>query len=229
LTGVTRALLDQPIWSALTSSHASLAIGIHARRYPSDIEPFIAWPEADPAAAAEAADLVAPDEVVVTMQAFAPRPLAGLMLVGEAAGVQMIATGKAPSCGPGHDIIALHQSDVVQMIALAGLTRPGPFCARTHILAQFWGVRDEGQLVAMAGERLRFAGHSEVSGVCVHPAARGRGLARRLSLHVMECIRQRGETPLLHAYADNRPALRLYEELGFTPRSAMHVQQFRRT
>ena len=43
--------------------------------------------------------------------------------------------------------------------------------AETHA-GDFWGVRDNGRLIAMAGERLKLDGMSEVSGVCTHPDLR---------------------------------------------------------
>jgi predicted GNAT family acetyltransferase len=75
----------------------------------------------------------------------------------------------------------------------------------------------------MAGERMKQAGFTEVSGVCTHPDVRGRGLARLLSAHVARRILARGETPYLAAYATNTPAIRLYESLGFRPRCEVNV------
>ena len=59
--------------------------------------------------------------------------------------------------------------------------------------------------------------------MCVHPRARGQGLARLLSLHVASQIRLRGEVPYLHAYATNLAAIGLYKSIGFEIRSTMHV------
>jgi predicted GNAT family acetyltransferase len=115
------------------------------------------------------------------------------------------------------------------MIALAELTEPGPFRARTHELGQFWGIRREGRLVAMAGERMKLPGFTELSGVCVHPDWRGHGFARDLSAFVAGAIAARGETPFLHVFADNRAAIRLYEQLGFTARREMAIQAITRT
>nr|WP_240898070.1 GNAT family N-acetyltransferase [Agromyces luteolus] len=111
------------------------------------------------------------------------------------------------------------------MLALARLTEPGPFEARTHELGGFVGVREPttGALVAMAGERMRPDGHTEVSGVCTHPDHRGRGLAAALSIAVARRILARSETPFLHAYARNRPAVALYERLGFVHRADVEV------
>ena len=101
------------------------------------------------------------------------------------------------------------------MLALATLTRPGPFKERTHQFGGFIGVKDGGRLIAMAGQRMQPVGFVEVSGVCTHPDHRGRGYAAALMRVVAGRIRGRGDTPFLHAYADNRGAIGLYETLGF--------------
>lgn len=75
----------------------------------------------------------------------------------------------------------------------------------------------------MAGERMKQEGFTELSGVCTHPDARGRGLARLLSAWVAARIATRGETPYLHAYASNAAAIELYRSLGFTLHREMHV------
>jgi predicted GNAT family acetyltransferase len=67
----------------------------------------------------------------------------------------------------------------------------------------------------MAGERLHPPGWTEISAVCTDDAHRGQGLGTRLILAVAHGIRERGETPFLHAAADNTSAIRLYEALGF--------------
>lgn len=109
------------------------------------------------------------------------------------------------------------------MLALATLTKPGPFLPRTHCLGEFWGVREDGRLLAMAGERMKLDGFTEVSGVCSHPDARAQGYAGLLSRHVAARVFARGETPFLHAYASNQGAIRLYERLGFVVRLQVTV------
>jgi predicted GNAT family acetyltransferase len=109
------------------------------------------------------------------------------------------------------------------MFALANLTRPGPFCERTHRLGDFVGVKVDGQLVAMAGERLRLPGFTEVSGVCTHPDHRGHGYAAALMSVVAGRIQGWGETPFLHVYAHNTGAIRLYEALGYRVRRVMKM------
>ena len=115
-------------------------------------------------------------------------------------------------------IALLGQDILAEMLALATLTKPGPFFARTHQLGAFIGVRVDGRLVAMAGERMRPDGYTEASGVCVHPDHRGKGYAARLLREVTAGILARGDKAFLHSYADNATAIGLYESLGYRGR-----------
>ena len=209
-------MLDRPIWHALCGRQARFAVGAGpARRFRADVSPFVACADDSPAALAAVAGLVARGEAVLFLQRGAVPLPPGMRAIESGTGVQMIADAYAPSPPP-LGIVALGETDAAAMLALATLTQPGPFRARTHELSQFWGVKDDaGRLIAMAGERLQLPGMSEVSGVCTHPDARGRGLAALLSRHVASEIARRGEVPFLHAYATNAGAIRLYEKLGF--------------
>jgi len=109
----------------------------------------------------------------------------------------------------------LGDADADAMLALALLTEPGPFFARTRLMGDFVGIHQEGRLVAMAGERMRLPGFTEVSAVCTHPDARGRGYAAALTSFVAQRIIARGERPFLHVFPENAGAIRLYHSLGF--------------
>ncbi|MCB4767181.1 GNAT family N-acetyltransferase [Ancylobacter sp. Lp-2] len=218
--------LDRPVWAALTSRHALLAEGGPlAKRYPADILPFAALRDDSPEAGRALAALVRPGESVVFAEAGEVALPAGLSPASVAEAVQMVAEPLAmplPAAAVDARIAPLGPSDAAEMLELATLTRPGPFGLKALSLGGFWGVRLDGRLAAMAGERLRQPGFTELSGVCTHPDFRGRGLARSLSLFVAAGIAARGDTPYLHAYAGNA-AIRLYESIGFRLRGSMTI------
>lgn len=216
-------VLDHPIWNALSANHRHLAIGDdRALRYQPDISPFVATADDDARSLAELAGLVAADETVVIVRK-APIALSpDLVATNAARALQMVA--ERPLDPPGDARLErLGPDDERQIYDLAILTRPGPFARHTMRLGEFWGVKQGGRLVAMAGERLRQGNWTELSGVCVHPDARGQGLARLLSAHVTARIAARGERPYLHCFETNAPAIALYESLGYATREVMNV------
>jgi predicted GNAT family acetyltransferase len=215
-------LLDRVVWNAFTTRQAHLALrdGSALRVHP-DFGLFAATAESSPDTLAALGRLVHahPGDVGV-VERFDPPPIPGTQIGRRAVLNQMIAETLAEPKPAAFDIVPLTNDDAPQMLALATLTAPGPFYSRTHELGDFVGVKIDGQLVAMAGERLRVEGFTEVSGVCAHPGHRGRGYAARLMLHVAHQIVARGETPFLHSYADNTGAIALYQALGFRFRCA---------
>ncbi|MBU6416770.1 MAG: GNAT family N-acetyltransferase [Xanthomonadaceae bacterium] len=217
------AELDRPVWESLASRHASLSEGgALAKRYQRDVNLFASARDDSPAALDALAGLVEPGEHVYVLQVPEIAVPPALRATKTALGVQMVAT-RSIDAAPAEDIITLGDADAPEMLALAQLTQPGPFLARTHVMGRFRGIRIDGRLAAMAGERMRMPGYTEVSGVCTHPDFRGRGLARRLSAIVATAIQARGETPFLHAWKDNHPAIALYEKLGFRLRAEVNV------
>lgn len=214
--------LDHPIWSALQSGHQHLAIGDElARRYPADIAPFAAMREAIPEAYAALHALLPPGHTAFLCTTEPLTPPANLSVQFTASVSQMVVTRQPEAPSGRHEFIMLTAQDVPDMLALTTLTKPGPFAARTFELGTYLGVRANGQLVAMAGERMRLAGQVEVSAVCVHPEHRGHGYARDLILTLMQRQIAQGAVPILHTYADNRPAVALYESMGFADRQTL--------
>lgn len=126
-------------------------------------------------------------------------------------------------------IVALTPADSPEMVELATLTKPGPFGTRTHELGTYLGIRHEGKLVAMSGERLKVPGYTEVSAVCTHPEHTGKGYAGTLMREVMQGIRQRGEVPFLHVRQDNLRAIDLYKRLGIAERTVLYLAVIRKT
>lgn len=218
------SLFDRPVWASLAHAPHLAEGGDLAKRYRRDVNLFAsAREDGDSASLAALADVVAEGESVFVLQVPPIAVPRGMQALRRATGVQMLAHRPvAPEPGAEH-IAVLGSADAAEMLALAQLTEPGPFLPRTHAMGRFVGIRSEGALVAMAGERMRFAGGTEVSGVCVHPDFRGRGFARRLSAEVAHAIQQRGDRPFLHAWTTNAAAIALYESLGFQIRTEVQV------
>ncbi|PVM90892.1 GNAT family N-acetyltransferase [Caulobacter radicis] len=148
-----------------------------------------------------------------------PPPVPGTAVLSSALCWQMAAEAVTPLKPLDFEIVPLGDTDAAEMLALATLTKPGPFFTRTHELGDFVGVKVGGELAAMAGERMRPDGFTEVSGVCTRPDFRGKGYAAGLMAHVAGAILARGEAPFLHSYADNAGANALYQALGFERRA----------
>jgi GNAT superfamily N-acetyltransferase len=210
------------VWNCLTGPQAHLArrSGDRVRLDPA-IGPFAATADAT-GAGLEALCRVAGDTVWLVERDELPAP-AGMRRVRAARLAQMVA--ERPVTDPCDDgILALGEDDAIDMARLAHATEPGPWSTSTHLYGGFFGVRENGRLIAMAGTRMRpSARFAEVSGVCTDPRARGRGLARRLMMRVMADMVARGETPFLHSYTANEGAIRLYRSLGFVERREMVV------
>ena len=218
--------LDAPVWQALTTRQAALARGNGgARRIDPDYGLFAAVAAHDVDHHAALADLVAPGDTIGLFELAPPAALPGFRCVKTARCVQMVAADPPPAT---IDAIALGDDDAAEMVALAELTRPGPFFRRTHRFGGFLGIRIDGRLAAMAGTRLALPGYREVSGVCTHPDFRGRGLAAGLIAAVAGAIHAAGETPFLTSYADNPGAIALYRRLGFAPRRDLTLSLFER-
>lgn len=211
------AVLDNAAWESLSGPHAHFARGRgRVRSYPLDVSPLMAFPD-DPTDAEwiAAAELVGPGGAV-RFSGKTTRVPQGWTVSGGFDGVQLVATTIDPR--PDGEAVTLTTHDVPEMLALVERTKPGPFRPRTIELGTYLGIRRDGQLIAMAGERLHPPGWTEISAVCTDTAYRGEGLATRLVLAVAHNIVHRGDTPFLHANAANTAAIRLYQSLGFTLR-----------
>ncbi|WP_212531277.1 GNAT family N-acetyltransferase, partial [Actinospica durhamensis] len=210
---VTDHVLDDAVRASLAGAHARFAQRRGgAVRYHPDVAAFTALDDPDDFSAwADLAALLGPEEDLalpgVTRWPENWRPLFS------AEGVQMVGT----DLDPRHDdeAVVLGAADVPEILELIARTEPGPFRVRTVELGTYLGIRRDGALVAMAGERLRPPGWTEISAVCTAPEYRGQGLAGRLVRAVAAGIVERGDRPFLHTIASNENAIRLYRALGF--------------
>ncbi|MFD8281144.1 GNAT family N-acetyltransferase [Streptomyces solisilvae] len=226
--------LDDPVGQSLRGRHARFARRLgRAATYQSEVATFSAV-SADPDAAewADLAGLLGPGELadLFSCPATAPPDWGPAFRLD---GRQMIRPGMARSdrrhaeTGTDTGVVELGADSVPEMLDLVARTRPGPFWPRTHELGTYLGIRDNGTLVAMAGERLRPPGWTEISAVCTAPEARGRGHAARLVGALAARIAARGERPFLHVAETNTGAIALYERLGFTTRKQVTFRGFR--
>jgi ribosomal protein S18 acetylase RimI-like enzyme len=219
-------LLDNAIWQALTTRQArfSQAWG-SARKFLSDVGPLSAFGEGEADGFESLAALLEDQDVAVLFLEHPYEARQGWEWIAGATLVQMVsetATEAVIHSNEEHELVELGLCHSPEMIELTHLTKPGPFGRRTHELGTYLGIRHGKKLVAMAGERLKVPGFTEVSAVCTHPDYLGRGYARTLMLEVMRRIRNRDETPFLHVRGDNGRALALYGSLGFRTRWMGH-------
>lgn len=219
--------LDDALWSSLSGEHAHLAEGGDlVRRYPTDVAPFAAvrtWD--DPGVWDAIVDLVGHDAPFPAPPETVRLP-AGWVRGEPFQGVQLVETERLHG-RPDAEAVLLGGADVPEMLDLVARAQPGPFLPRTYLLGRYVGIRRDGRLVAMAGERLRPAGWTEISAVATDERYRGQGLASRLVLDVVHHVHERGARAMMHAAASNTGAIRLYESLGFRLRRPMEFASVR--
>ena len=219
--------LDNVIWQALTTRQANFAESfLDARRFFRDVTSLGAFQDPTDQGYESLAGLLGAGGTVALFleKPYEPRP--GWNLVADAPLLQMVCDDGAfvsSERDSASAIVELTPADSPEMVELAALTKPGPFGTRTHEMGMYLGIRHEGKLVAMSGERLKVPGYTEVSAVCTHPEHTGKGYAGTLMREVMRQIRQRGEVPFLHVRQDNVRAIALYKRLGIAERAVLYL------
>jgi predicted GNAT family acetyltransferase len=226
----SETLLDNPIWNALSTRQSHLAVGgTRAKRFDSAISPLSGLNEQSEEAYAELAQLLAPREIAILFLTEEPKIHRGWTTLRTGLLAQMICRGepitpsKAGKDGEPFTIESLTAHDVPEMLELIQITEPGPFARRTIELGGYLGIRQDGRLAAMAGQRLAPPGFTEVSAVCTHPDFRGLRFAQLLVATVAQRIHERGETPFLTLMASNTGAFRVYEAAGFETRRTLEL------
>ncbi len=224
-------MLDDVAWHALTGPQAALAETTTdgaARRYRDEIAPFCGVEHLDAAGWAALAELVGPLGTAVFLRGeVEPAPPGWRELLREPATQYVAGDLTELQTKATCEVVELTASDSPDMVALAAATEPGPFGPNSHLTGRWFGIRREGRLVAMAGERMRVEGYGEVSGVCVDPAVRGEGLGAVVTLAAAHGIQERGDRAMLHVRDGNDGAHRLYRRVGFEVRRAVTVAVLR--
>jgi ribosomal protein S18 acetylase RimI-like enzyme len=219
-------MLDNPGWHALSSYHRHLAVrGKIAARYQPGILSGGGMPENSTAGLDDLRTLVEIDETITVLGPL-PGELVGWQVLHKGWPPQMVCENLKPKSHV--DAVDLSEADVPEMLDLVALAQPGPFQPRTIETGNYLGLRRDGKLVAMAGERLHLTSFCEISAVCTHPNYRGRGYASALTTMVAEGILSRGEVPFLHIAATNDVARKLYSKLGFRLRKELQLYMLQR-
>ena len=227
LAGAAAHPLDNVIWSALTSQHSAFAQGgTLARRYPADVAPFIAMPDTTAESFAAMAQIMTQTDHAALFTVD-PLTLPDCFEIVFTKDLDQMIGPTIPVSLEAPHITQLGAADVDHMMALVDLAKPGPFAPRTYELGNYLGIRVDGKLAAMSGERMHLDGYTEISAVCSDPAFRGRGYPRDLILTLSNAIVARGEVPFLHVLSDNLSAIALYTKLGFTWRTTLQLTVLR--
>ena len=214
--------LDNPIWTALTTSQSHFAqVSELARKFVPEVGPLAGFEQPTRDTYASVAKLMAVgNRAGLFLEAPANRDdveSAGFKIVEQDSLLQMIYSD-CDLPARAIDFVPMTAADSPEMLALATMMKPGPFGTRTHELGTYIGVRREGQLAAMAGERMHVPGFTEISAVCTHPNHSGHGYATALMVELIQQIRRRDEIPFLHVRSSNTHAIGLYRRIGFADR-----------
>jgi ribosomal protein S18 acetylase RimI-like enzyme len=212
--------LDNPIWSCLATRHAHFSRGgALALRYKSDVSPLGGLSAAEPANVEALVSAVDVGDDVALVGPHVPALPGNWQTLYTSQITQMLRPDGSKLPEGDADVTTLGPADVDEMLELVELTRPGPFRRRTIALGAYIGIREGGRLMAMAGERMWIGNYREVSAICTHPDAQGRGLARALIARIVNRMLRSDETPYLHVENRNERAIAVYLALGFVRRT----------
>jgi len=216
MTDLPAALFTNPVWHALQTKHRHFAVTDgDACRYPADVAPFAAVAAPSRSALQSLHSLLVPGDYVWLVGESYPS-LPELTYEETLECLQMALPEEVSPPSPALDIVRLSNANAPEMVALTTLAFPGFFRSRTCEMGSYFGVRSDGELIAMSGERLMLDGYPELSGVCTHPAHRGKGYAASLLWHLVRNHRREGLVSWLHVNAANHRAIELYRRMGFT-------------
>ncbi|HLP93763.1 MAG TPA: GNAT family N-acetyltransferase [Saprospiraceae bacterium] len=220
--------LDSPAWYSLHEAHQHFNIGNEViRLYQPDVCPFggVLPPSEDNMALL--GSMIAPGTTFFLLGDLPPLP-PGFELLHELPCVQMVCPHFI-EVSPSERLVCLNDDYVLDLVDLVQLVQPGYFQSKTCEMGEYFGIFQDGRLVAAAGERMRMDDFTEVSAVVTHPDFGGRGYAKQLVAHVVNKNLEAGKIPYLHVAEHNTPAIGLYEKLGFATRRVIPLRKISST
>lgn len=221
-------LFANPIWHALRTTHRRFAIAAGAAcRYPADVAPFGAVAEPSAAALRDLHSLLAAGESVWLIGQ-SDSSLPDLVVSNTLECLQMVLPLDVAPPPANPEVAPLSAADAPAMVALTDRAFPGYFRGKTCEMGSYYGVRRGGELIAMGGERLMLDGYSEISGLCTHPAHRGKGLAAGIICQLVQNHRRDGLVSWLHVGTENAPAIQIYLRMGFKVSRTVRLQRMSR-
>jgi GNAT superfamily N-acetyltransferase len=217
MSAATYHKLNNPAWFSLAETHKDFAIGNdEIKCYKKNIAPFLAYSSDEEDA------FIQPDQFIDVNESFfiigdLPTLPNNYITESRLLCVQMICTA-AIKISTAAAIEELGEADDAQMSTLINLVQPGYYKPGTRLMGDYFGIRHNGQLVSMTGERMRMNGFTEISAVVTHPEFTGRKYAQQLVAHTVNKNISAGIIPFLHVAQTNERAIKIYEHLGFTQR-----------
>lgn len=222
------AALDNPAWWALNGVQQAFATGnAFVKRYQRGILPFAAYDYATPESIIDLDAWLEPGEIfflIGQLPALAPH----WTVLKELPCAQMINQARVSAPEGAVQVIPLTTAHRMDMYHLIQKVQPGYYEPDTYRLGNYYGIWQQDQLVAIAGERMRLDLLTEISAICTHPEFTGRQYAQHLIAHLCNSNLEAGNIPFLHVLETNERAIRLYEYMGFSQRRTISFWQLRK-
>lgn len=209
-------LLSNPVFNALVGRDSHLGAGTEKVKYfHEEVSPFASFEEGYAKGFDDLYDMLPPKRGVLYANPAKTEIPSNWKVLIDIEGVQMIHKKLVRFDVSRFSIVPLSEKNVDEMVALATLTKPGPFASRTIEFGHYHGIFENDKLVAMAGQRMHVDNFNEVSAVCTHPDYLGKSYATALTQHQVNLIYEQGCQPFLHTRGDNDRAIEVYKRLGF--------------
>ncbi|MBI1781960.1 MAG: GNAT family N-acetyltransferase [Sphingobacteriales bacterium] len=220
--------LDNPAWYALTEKHHQFAIGTNAiKKYQRYVAPWLAYHSSNSNILTEIDPFVATGESCYVFDVLPALP-ENYIHETTVHCLQMICEQPISNHQQTAAIKKIEDASAEELEALINLVQPGYYSPGTKLMGEYYGIWQDGKLVAAAGERICMAEFTEVSGVVTHPDYTGKKYAQQLVTHVTNKNFEAGLIPYLHVAESNERAIRLYEYLGFSIRRKIDVYKIKK-